>query len=230
MWDFIKAALPTDTSGQTLAVEHVKGPASDVPEGGRILDLGCGDGRSLELFESIAPGRRWTGVDIESSPEVDARSRADGDFHAYDGRVLPFADASMDLVFSNQVFEHVEDPPAVMREVARVLRPGSLFVGSTSQLEPYHSFSTYNYTVYGFALLVRGAGLDLEVVRPGIDGITLTRRALGEPGLDRFFREESPVNADLEAEGRAKGWTVQQRAFRKLVVAGQFVFTVRRPA
>ncbi|WP_430450536.1 methyltransferase domain-containing protein [Rhodophyticola sp.] len=42
----------------------------------------------------------------------------------YDGRILPFADGSFDVVTSNQVFEHVPDLDTALREIARVLKPG----------------------------------------------------------------------------------------------------------
>ena len=57
-----------------------------------------------------------------------------------------------------------------------MLTPGGLFVGSTSQLEPYHAWSLWNYTIYGFQTIVEDAGLTLEEVRPGIDGIALVQR------------------------------------------------------
>ena len=42
----------------------------------------------------------------------------------YDGLHLPLADASVDLIVSHEVFEHISDVPAVLSDMARVLRPG----------------------------------------------------------------------------------------------------------
>ena len=47
---------------------------------GSVLDLGCGDGRSIDLFRRLLPDVAWTGVDIAKSPEVDLRQRTDGEF------------------------------------------------------------------------------------------------------------------------------------------------------
>jgi SAM-dependent methyltransferase len=44
--------------------------------------------------------------------------------HVYDGSHLPLSDASIDLVVSHEVFEHISDVPAVLADMARVLRPG----------------------------------------------------------------------------------------------------------
>lgn len=48
---------------------------------------------------------------------------------------LSFSDASLDLIVSNDVFEHVPDPLATFRECARVLRPGGMILATI----PFHS-------------------------------------------------------------------------------------------
>ena len=51
------------------------------------------------------------------------------DLHVYDGVHLPLPDASVDLVVSHEVFEHISDVPAVLNELARVLRPdGRIYI------------------------------------------------------------------------------------------------------
>ena len=72
-------------------------------------------------------------------------------------------------MFSRQVFEHVRHPDALMREVARVLKPGGVFFGSVAYLEPYHSRSIFNFTPYGLMTVLGNAGLRLSELRPGID-------------------------------------------------------------
>ncbi len=119
-----------------------------------ILDLGCGDCRSIELFRSLLPDASWRGVDIENSPEVASRSVIDNRVDTFDGINLPYSDGQFDLVYSRQVLEHVRHPDALVREVARVLRPGGLFLGEVSYLETYHSFSIFNFTPYGLKVVV----------------------------------------------------------------------------
>jgi SAM-dependent methyltransferase len=51
------------------------------------------------------------------------------ELHVYDGVHLPLPDASIDLVVSHEVFEHIADVPAVLNELARVLRPdGRIYI------------------------------------------------------------------------------------------------------
>jgi SAM-dependent methyltransferase len=49
---------------------------------------------------------------------------------------LPFRDASFDVVVCEQVMEHLDDPAALVREAARVLRPGGLFVAGVPTFPP----------------------------------------------------------------------------------------------
>ncbi len=88
----------------------------------RILDFGCGDGRSLVPL--LAEGWDVWGVDITQPRIVRAPDPARL-LVLQDGRA-PFDDASFDLVFSNQVLEHVENLEPVIAEVARLTKPGGI--------------------------------------------------------------------------------------------------------
>jgi SAM-dependent methyltransferase len=192
--------------------------------------LRCGAGDSVDLFRSVDPEVSWVGVDIEESPEVAGRTRADADFVTFDGRSLPFDDASFELVYCKQVLEHVEHPRALLTEVARVLEPGGHLAGSTSQLEAFHSRSTLNWTPYGFTRLAEDAGLEVAELRPVIDGFTLVAwRALGLPRFfHRWWSRESPPYHLIELAARAARLDARTRNQVKLVLSGQFAFLARR--
>jgi SAM-dependent methyltransferase len=199
----------------------------------RVLDLGCGAGSSHDVIAAAAPRAGWVGVDIADSPEAQGRPRRDLAFVTFDGTRIPLAAGAFDVVYSHQVFEHVRAPEALLGEVARVLAAGGVFVGSTSQLEPFHSRSLWNYTPYGFVELLRAAGFRRIEIRPGIDGLTLTCRRvfsfvkLGRP-FDFFFERQSPLNIAIELAARMVGLEPAARNVLKLVFAGQFVFVARK--
>ena len=102
-----------------------------VSAGGSVLDLGCGTG---ELASAIAAARlRATGCDI--SPEMLHRAAgADGagavDWVQLDPgwQVLPFGSGAFDAVVASSVLEYVDDPAMVLRECARVIRPGGVLL------------------------------------------------------------------------------------------------------
>ena len=224
--------LPQDTSRQTHALREalmIIDRHSNKNGHLTLLDLGCGAGDSYDEFYDCAERIRWIGLDIMDSGEVGARTRRSLPFCSFDGVHIPLADNSTDITYSRQVFEHVRYPESLLREIHRILKPGSSFVGSTSHLEPFHSRSYWNYTPYGFSVMLRDAGFRSIIVRPGIDSLTLIgRRYLGYFKLaslcEPFFRIESPLNVALEAALRVLRQPPTRRNAFKLLFAGQFCF------
>lgn len=87
---------------------------------GRVLDLGCGEGRFLP--------QGGIGLDIDLERLRVARGRSLLVVRA-DARAIPFADASFDTVYAHRMLNEAGDVERVLREVARVLRPdGRLLV------------------------------------------------------------------------------------------------------
>jgi ArsR family transcriptional regulator len=96
--------------------------------GGRLLDIGTGTGRVLEL---LAPRfRQALGIDASKAMLALARARLAGPGFAHcnvrlaDMYRLPLATGVYDTVVLQMVLHHAEDPALVVNEAARVLRPG----------------------------------------------------------------------------------------------------------
>jgi len=97
--------------------------------GDRVIDLGCGSGRSI--LWNAASGAAFTGVDV--SPFFAHEARATADLALADLRQLPFADGAFTKAYALDVLEHLspEALDAMLAEAARVLAPGgALFVYS----------------------------------------------------------------------------------------------------
>ena len=101
-----------------------------VPEAGaRTLDLACGEGRVAR--DLTAGGHHVIGVDVSPTLIGAARdSDANGRYLLSDAERLPFADRAFDLVVAYNCLMDVDDMPATVREVARVLRPGGRLAAS----------------------------------------------------------------------------------------------------
>jgi 2-polyprenyl-3-methyl-5-hydroxy-6-metoxy-1,4-benzoquinol methylase len=96
-----------------------------------LLDVGCGPGTiTVDLAARVAPGR-VVGLDLSPDPLDEARAAAeragvDVAFEVGDVYALEAADHSFDVVHAHQVLQHLTDPVAALREMARVCRPGGL--------------------------------------------------------------------------------------------------------
>lgn len=90
---------------------------------GRLLEVGCGQGQFLER----AAERGWSVQGVEILPPVAARARERG-LEVFLGTLeeARFPVGSFDAVVMREVIEHVVEPVALLREVARVLRPGGV--------------------------------------------------------------------------------------------------------
>ena len=104
--------------------------AGPIPSGSRVLEIGSGKGRLLQHL--LASGYAARGVEV--NPEFIADSRRLHGALPIDqvsGVTLPFADASFDVVLSFDVFEHIRDSDAHLREVRRVLVRGGHYLLQT---------------------------------------------------------------------------------------------------
>jgi SAM-dependent methyltransferase len=98
-----------------------------------FLDVGCGSGyyvrRAMEL------GCVPTGMDLSLHSCSMGAARVPGRVCQADAECLPFRDRRFDLVFCQQVIEHVVFPERVLAEIARVMRPGGiLFLSAPNRL------------------------------------------------------------------------------------------------
>jgi SAM-dependent methyltransferase len=138
------------TAGLRRAIAALPGPVEDV------LDVWCGSRPYDDLLPS---GARCTGLDVEGNPYGVADVVSD--------ELLPFPDASFDLVMCVQSFHYMDDPARAVEEIGRVLRPGgSALVSSVLGFEYDRRHFEARYTEHQLRALFAG----WEEVRVREDG------------------------------------------------------------
>ncbi|GGM76258.1 SAM-dependent methyltransferase [Halarchaeum rubridurum] len=181
-----------------------------VEAGDTVLDLGTGSGYALRALRERGVGRAYG---LDGSPEMarNARSYTDDPAVGYvvgDFDDLPFADDSVDHVFSMEAFYYAPDPHHTLREVARVLRPGGTFYCAVNYYEEnVHShgwqdgigveMTRWDKSEYRAAF--RDAGLHVA------EQDTIPDREVDIPEADAFPHEGFDTRADMVERYRTLG-------------------------
>jgi ubiquinone/menaquinone biosynthesis C-methylase UbiE len=94
-----------------------------------VLEVGCGTGHLLQRLCELAPTRpaRVAGVDLSEHLAKNAQQRFPSfRISAQDGRNLQFEPNAFDLTYASTVLVHAPQPDEIVREMARVTRPGGV--------------------------------------------------------------------------------------------------------
>jgi SAM-dependent methyltransferase len=157
-------------------LELVRSAAAELPPGAAVLDVGAGDAPYRELF-AHADYRtlEWAESVHEGARSADILAGADA---------IPVADASFDAVVLTEVLEHVPDPPAVLAELARILRPGGRLLLTVPFVWPLHELphDYFRYTEAGLRALLDRSGFSAVDINPSSDSFTTLAALLRNVG------------------------------------------------
>ncbi len=99
--------------------------------GERAIDIGSGPGLlACEMAVAVGRSGRICGVDVSENMLALARARrapagsGEIEYQEAGAHTLPYAEESFDVAVCTQVYEYVDDVPAALLELGRVLRPG----------------------------------------------------------------------------------------------------------
>lgn len=143
-----------------------------LPTRGQMLDVGCGSGQTMSWFSSLQPHWRTLGLDV--APEGLAAARAIGLRTVLRASALdlPIPTASVDLVMTLDVLQHLPldgGDARALDEIARVLKPGGyLFLRTNSQSLPRAaddpSYQFHKYDAAELRTSLRNAGFRVLVL------------------------------------------------------------------
>lgn len=133
-YDLTNPAALYQHQGAVRAVRSALDASGVLPLGDRrILDVGCGRGDWLLVFDQLGARRdRLAGIDLDEERAGIARRRLAGaDVRCGDASMLPWPDASFDLVFQSTMFTSILNARVrtlVAEELMRVLAPAGVIV------------------------------------------------------------------------------------------------------
>ena len=187
--------------------------ACGLEPGAALLDYGC----ATRPYRHLLPtGVAYVGADLPGNPDADVQLRPDG--------TVPRGDATVDLVLSTQVLEHVRDPSLYLAECARLVRPGGSLVLSTHGSMYYHPDPDdyWRWTMAGLVLLVEQHGLHV-VQRRGVLGLRAAAVQVFQDAtvwsVPRLLRRMYTLVLQALVGALDRGLTPQSREDNGLVIA-----------
>ena len=182
-----------------------------LPSGGTVLDVGCGSAlvadRILDL-DATYVGFDFGGHHIEYAAKKYAditERKLRAVFARGDGQLLPFADATADVVVFSEVIEHLLQPELAVWEIARVLKPGGVLVMTTNNASEVPLRSPLSHL---FAWLEKAFGAEypqLISLRPWVWPWPVDRELIPEGSPDVYIPHTHHIMAETRAMFSAAG-------------------------
>jgi SAM-dependent methyltransferase len=193
--------LPSLRAAVDAQCRHLPRPP---PGGGRLLDVGCGNGGFLKLAEDM--GWNAEGVDFDSGAVETARSRGlnarriDADILDRDGSVYG-------VITMSHVVEHVHDPVGLLHTLFRLLKPGGMLWLDTPNLDSkgYRRFGPNWRDLDPPRHLILFGGRNLINTLRGCGFTDIVRRWRGLSVFDVFPVSEALERASDPAQASRKG-------------------------
>lgn len=177
---------------------------SYLPKSGRILEFGSGTGEQARFLADR--GFNVVGIDL---PDSAYSEHLVFPVRQYDGEHIPLEDQSIDVIFSSNVLEHVENIPAIMSEFRRIMRPGGFGI----HVMPTPAWRLWTF-VSGWAnSAVAVAHVPKDLIKPSN---AEQRGSALKRDLRTFAAGLLPIGHGTSPEGLSELYTFSRRAWLNL--------------
>lgn len=182
----ILSKSPVFSFNQIFRDRWVDAQAAVLPAGSRVLDVGAGSCPYRHLFDHCE--YRTQDVSLLHADQLRYGGYGQIDYVG-DATAIPSPDREFDVVLCTEMLEHHPEPIRVVKELARILKPGGVLLltaplGSGIHQEPYHFYG--GYTPYWYEKFLGEAGFEGLSIQPN-------------GGFFRFFGQESLRYLQLSA-------------------------------
>ena len=170
----------------------VASQAKQLPQGSCVLDAGAGSCPYRNFFDHC----EYKAQDFVSLSDKQLSGGKYGQIdYVCDIASIPVPDASFDTILCSEVLEHLPEPIKVIREFARILKPGGKIIitaplGSGIHQEPYHFYG--GYTPFWYEKFLGEAGFDAVSVEENAGSL----RACGQESM-RFIQLSKPFSLGM---------------------------------
>jgi len=187
----------------------------------RTLEVGCGDGALLCELHERGFGGRLSGLEISDAAVAIARERPQIDsVERYDGVHLPQRDGAEQLGVLSHVLEHVPDPAALLREVARVCGAVLVEVPLEANLSARRAAKREHAAEVGHLQRLDRSAMRSIVARAGLS----IAAELEDPlplSVHRYFAASAPARLRVSAK-----WALRAALHRAAPGLARRLFTV----
>ncbi len=151
--------------------------------GESILEIGHGNANHLQKLIKMAPGIKYTGLDISETMHLEAKKycaenglESQTTFVHYEGQNIPFEAKTFDKIFTINTLYFWESPEAYLNELHRILKPGGKLLITYAEEESMDKlpFTSYGFTKYSpdkFEKLIQNSKFKLESNRQYVEKI-----------------------------------------------------------
>jgi SAM-dependent methyltransferase len=186
----------------------------------RLLDIGFGAGTMLEIAKEM--GWKVYGLEVSKPAADQARQRGFNVVHG-DLAGSGFEEGYFDVVAASEILEHLPNPKSDLREIARILRPGGLFWGTTPNAKAL-SFSILKleWSILSppeHIQLYSSMGVRLMLCNAGFEKLRLKTYGLNPSEIKNHFRpmKDSDSQFSRVNSGYELNESLTRSPFRKAV-------------